>query len=490
MQNSRIAFARTESQCGLRFGGADVTAAPDVSRPQRQHRSYIILRAMKLLPVCTPVSAAVVYLLSRLIPVFDLITAAWSVGLIALTAAAVCAAVSWACSRRELTDSRLTLHTGVLLRQETVIDVDRVLSVEVVHTPFTALMNACRLTVRTAGRVGRSTDTLLLSDTDAAALSARLVPSAPGRTRCFAAGKGSLWLEALSGEGLAAFYSAAAPIFTALQDVSGRFLENGIAQLAHRRGMLIAAAAVFGGAWLLKVLHTRITRAGMTAARIGDTLLLRRGFISRRNERLRIGSVCALETRFSLPGAFFRRYACSVMTPCGSAYPLLPPSDRRRLNIETAAISPHGSRRCSVRPQHTVLSYAAGRWAQCLLLLPLSSFLRRLMPHWSTTASVVTAIAAIVLLWRAAVTSASAPCAGLDLFTDCAELTGIHRLSIRRIRVFRPELGMIRITQNPIARLFGHCTVCIIPKGFRRNSVPKCIRLPFERTMAVCERLM
>ena len=105
------------------------------------------------------------------------------------------------------------------------------------------------------------------------------------------------------------------------------------------------------------------------------------------------------------------------------------------------------------------------------------------------TIPVIGFTAAFLLVLRALISTAHAHRSGLALFSDCCELTGAKGLSAHTLRVFRGSTALIRIRQNPLARTLGYCTLRIYPYGSKRGALSS-IKLPFRRTLAVCERLM
>lgn len=454
---------------------------------QRQSAGVILFAFVRTLPFWAAISATLWYLIRRLFPTGSgFLFRGWSASLMTVILAFGWGLTLWLTSKWQLSDDRLVIRRGVFLRREASIHRSAIQSAEVERTPMTALTGASRLRIRTADR---HSDELLLPGSGASSLAARLIPSGAGHTHSYRAHPHALWLAAAGGEGLTAFYSAAAPVLSASRDISGQLLERGLTALVTSEGLVYTGAVVLGMIWLLKVAHTRITLARMNFSLSGGTLMLRRGVISRRTESLSAERICALDIRTSLPGFLFGRRSCAVVLAGEQSYGLLPPVGQRRLRIESAAISPHGARVCTVSPLSAGIAYAAGRWLACLSLLPVISLVRRALPSLSATVPAIGITAAGLLLWRALVTTISAHRAGLVLFTDCAELTGVRRLSLHTLRVFRQSTGMVRITQSPLSRMLGRCTLRITPRGNRRAAV-SCIKLPLERTLAACERII
>jgi|GEM_PF-1520397 len=475
-------------------------------RPSRRHRKFFRNRenendyrlqsrlltarlTLRRLPLCTALAATVTQLIHYALPSPVRWTVrAWSAGLMGLAAAVIWSALSRRHSRWAVSEDRFELCSGLLSRRELSLRRDRIVSVQQIHTPLTAIFRASWVHIHISSPRENSSCRLLLSRRQAEMLTGQLLPLQSGRRHSYHASGGSLWLAAVGGEGLAAFISAAFSFYSAARDTVARHAGRELTRLLHARGAVWLTAAAVGAIWLAKIVHTRITHAGMSLCRMGDTLMISRGVISRRTERIARRQVCGLDMRISLPGLLWARQSCSLLLPDGSAVHYLPPVDRRRLAIETAVVSPHSVHVCTVRPEGGSLRYAAGRWAQCLLFLPLISILRRVFPFWSSAIYVIGLAAALLLVWRALVTTICAGRAQLKIFADCAELTGTGGLAIRTLRVFRPSVGMIRITQSPISRMTGKCSVRLIPRG--GASSLRCIGLPLGRTTAACERMM
>ncbi len=470
-----------------RKASANPAASPSTVGPHRQSGLLIVIRTFRRLPLCTTVAAAVIWLISRFLPQpIRWWTGAWSAGLLGLALSAVSAGIGWLCCKWEFDGERFALSQGVITRQELALCRERVVHVSCRATPLTALFRCGWLHIYTAQSSPKHSVKLLLTEGECVLLSGQLCPAQSGRFHSYRAGSAALWLASLGGEGTAAFISAAVSSFSVLRDMMGEQLHSQFNYLTQMRGFVWAAAALLAVLWLTKVLHTRLTFGRMNHYRRGDMITLGRGILSRQTERINRREVCALDIRCSLLSLITGRQSCSLVTPGGRLLPYLPPVDSRRLRIETAVISPHSLRVCTVAPLSGGIAYGAGRWALCLCVLPLTSLVRRLFPSLDGAFYVIGITAAILLLWRALTTTICAQRAGLTLFADCFEVTGVRHLTVHTLRVFRPSIGMIRITQSPLSRLLGRCTVKVIPRG--KAASLACIKLPFERAAAVCER--
>lgn len=488
MHASGMEFTRSEprERLRLRASAADISRVPARSR---QGGYFIFRSVLKRLTLCSALASAAVWLAFRLLPAgIRWTVGAWSAVALAVVFAVGSSAISWVCCHWELTDHRLLLRRGVLIREDISLSPGSIISVELRQSPMSAVFNSAQVCIRTA-RPTRRPITLLLNRRAAGLLAGQLMPPCRrGRIHSYRADSRSLWLGALSGEGLAAFWSAAAALLTALHDIAGLQPAGELWRLILHWRAIPLAAGVIALVWLSKILHTRLTRAGMAVSRSGGLLTLTRGVISRRSEVIRLRDMAALDIRWPLPAMPARRRSCSVILRSGESYPLLPPVDERRLRIETAALSPHGPRVCAVLPMSSPLAYAAGRWLICLGVLPAVTVLRHALPVFSSAIHAAGVIAAGILLWRAFVTTLCAAHAGIRLFADSVEITGVRQLTVHTLRIFRPSVGMIRITQGPINRLAGRCTVTFSPRG--KGERMRCIKLPFQRALAVCERLM
>jgi len=487
MQMTGWQFAEKSPSEGLRMD-TKTDSPPAIQRStMRQSKALIIYAGAKSLPFFTPAITLICYILRRVFPAVEKqISMGWSAGLSAVGLSLLWGVAVWLCSSWQLSDDRLHIRSGVFVRREGTIHRLAIRSVETEKTPVTALLGSVRLRVCT---VDHGSDVLLLPASGAHILASRLVTSSKGHTHSYRAYPGALWLAALGGEGLAAFYSAVAPVLSAVRDTTFSLLERGLTVLTDSNGIVAASGALLAAVWLLKVIHTRIIHAKMGFTLTGETLLMHMGVVSRRIHRISAARICAFDIRLSLLGKLLDRRSCTVLLPGQRSYPLLPPVDNRRLRIETAVIARHGQRICTVCPLSSGLSYAAGRWGTCFALLPVISVLRRAIPSWSITVPALGVTLALLLVWRALVTTVCAGDAGLTLFTDCVELTGVRRLNMHTLRIFRPTIGLVRITQSPLSRLLGRCTLRIIPQGCPHSAV-SCIKLPLERTLAVCQRIM
>ena len=455
---------------------------------RRQSPGIIFIDCLRVLPVFLPICALLWRFVRAFLPA-DL-HGGLHPGMIIITAAVLMslawALLLWLCCKWELTAGRIVIRRGIFFRHDVSISLCSVLSAEVERTPLTALAGVSRLHISTAGH---QSDQLILSSQEACRLASQLLPPDAGRSHYFRADRLSLWLAAIGSEGLSAFYYAAAPMLSAVSDISGRLLEHRLTALIEQKGIVLAGTIILTIIWLLKVTHTRLTHAKMSISTFGSVLTLQRGVISRRVNRLAASGICAFDSRTSLPGYLLHRQSCSVLLPGEKSWPLLPAVKSRRLRMETGTIAPHGAHICTIRPVSSGLAYAAGRWLVCLGIMPLFSILRRLIPSLSATVPMLGITAAALLLWRAFITTISSSRAGLVVFTDCVELTGVRFLSVHTLRVFRQSTGLVRITQSPLARLLGRCTLHISPRGCRRSTLSS-IKLPLERVLAVCERMM
>ena len=492
MHASEMEFARSE-QLRLRAFSTARTDPPAV-RPNRQGGFFILRSALKRLPLCSAIAAAAIRLAAQLLPPEVRRSAGvWSAGALAVGLAVGTAVLSWARCRWELNDNHLHLRRGVVAREDISLPLSGIVSVELRQTPTAALFGSAGVCIRTALRTRRPVR-LLMNRRAAAMMAGQLLPGQKltlcrrGRVHSYRADYLSILAGAFSGEGLAAFIPAAAAVLTALHDLAALQPAEELLQLISHRIAVPAAVAAFGLFWCAKIIHTLLTCARMTVSRSGGTVTLSRGVVIRRSDIIRLRDVSGIDIRHPLPLMPFGRRSCSLLVRSGESCPLLPPVDERRLRIETAALAPHGSRVCAVLPMSSPLAYACGRWLACLAVPPMVSLLRNALPFLSSTLYAAGIIAAVTLLWRAFVTTISAARAGVRVFSDCVEITGVHRLTMRTLRVFRPAVGMIRITQGPFSRLSARCTVTVTPRG--KGERQRCIKLPFERALAVCERLM
>lgn len=483
---------------GWEFTGSASSARLRMSaepRPQkrtggvrRQSRCLIVYAALRALPGCASLLSFVWLTLRRFVPGISEHTrlAGSLTGLAALLLAIFWGLAVWMRDDWELTADRIRVSKGIFLRRESLISKKAILSVESERTLLFGIMGCRRVTIRTAGR---QPDQLLLTEPAASMLAARLVPSHPGSCRSYRAPAAALWLAALGGEGFAAFCSAVAPLSSLLWDIVITPLQAQFALITDGSYLALAAAGAWSVLWIFKVIHSRISAAKTSFSLSDGRLMLCRGIVTLRTDTVSAFRICAVEARSSVLGFLLKRQSCSVLTPGERRYPLLPPESSRRLRVETATLFPHGNRICSVRPLSLGMSYASGRWLVCVLTLPALSIFRGLFPALSVTVPVVGLTAALLLAWRALASTISSGRAGLTQFTDSIELTGIKGLSIRTLRVFRPSVGVIKITQSPLSRQLSRCSLRIVPHGSRRAAL-KCVKLPFERTVSVCERMM
>ncbi len=455
---------------------------------RRQSRCLIIFAALRVLPGSASLISFVWLTLRRLIPSLSQHNRMCGslVVLFALLLSVLWGVAVWLRGDWELTADRIRISRGIFLRRESLISKKAVISAHSERTILSGIMGCRWVTVRTADR---HPDRLLLSEQAASMLTAQLVPSRPGPCRSYRAPSSALWLSALGGEGFAAFFSAVAPLSSLLWDMVIKPLQAHFSLITNGRDLALGTAAVWGVVWLFKILHSRISSARANFSLADGRLRLCRGVISLRTDMVYSSRVCAVETRSSLLGCLLKKQSCSLLTPGERRYALLPTEGSRRLRIETATLFPHGDMICAVRPLSLGLSYASGRWMACIAVLPALSILRGLFPALSVTIPVAGSVAALLLAWRALASTVSSGRAGLTQFADSAEITGVKGLSIRTLRVFRPSIGIIRITQSPLSRQLSRCSLRIIPRGNRRSSV-KCVKLPFERTVKVCERMM
>ncbi|MBE6759277.1 MAG: hypothetical protein E7554_04205 [Ruminococcaceae bacterium] len=507
MQASQWEFA-SAADGGLRLGARpSAERRTKTNRGQRQSGLAVLYTAARRLPFCSAAAAGVVSLAVQLLPRHIRWTVgAWSAGLMTLAFAVGSAAVSWWLNRWQLNDRRLTVISGVLTRRATTIHRAAILSAELETTPFTALFRCSRLYIRTAQRGERRPLRLLMSTRDGVMLSGQLMPEqsltedadrltdGPRSVHTYRADRRSLLLAAVGGEGLAAFVAAYASGFSLLRDSVRTVLGDQLPLLLPPDGEHLPVGVIgtvsLGVIWLLKAAHTLLTHAGMTCTLCGGLLVISRGVISRRSFRLRAEGVCAIDRRQSMPALLTGRQSSTLLMRSGHSCHLLPPVDRRRSRIETAVIMPRGRRVCAVSAMLSPIAFAWGRWAVCLGVLPLTSLLQRMFPSWTATVLAAGMWAAAVLMWRALITTVSARRSGLSLYTDCVEVTAVRRLTIHTLRIFRPSVGMIRVTQSPIGRAEGRCSVRVVPRGGSADSSPRCIKLPVDRAMAACERLV
>ncbi len=481
-----IEFAGRTASGKLRMSAGNSGIVLSRAEFVRQSVMLIPLTALRALPVSTPLAALVWRLTARFIPAqAAFFHSGWFAGVLSLLFSALTGLLVWLTWRWRLSGDRLHIRRGIICRRELSVHRNAVQSVETVRTPLCRLFGTAYLYIRTSDR---EHDRLLLPRSTAVMSAARLMPSSSGRTHNYRAESLGLWLAAMGSGGLT-FVSAATPALSFMQDIAGAAFRERFNVLVQHRGIFFAGALFVLLLWSLKVIYARLNtlRMGYTAS--DARLLLGTNGISQRSHCISVGAICAIDTRTTLFGTVCDRHSSSILLPVNHLHSLLPPVSGRRLRIELASVSSHGRRICTVQPVSSGIRYAAGRWLMCLSALPVFSLVRRLLPSMSTTIPVIGFTAAFLLVLRALISTAHSHRSGLALFSDCCELTGTKGMSAHTLRVFRGSTALIRIRQNPLARTLGYCTLRIYPYGSKRGALSS-IKLPFRRTLAVCERLM
>lgn len=389
---------------------------------------------------------------------------------VAAVISAALSASAWHSIRWQRRGELLIIKKGIIFPRQTALHRRSITRVELRSTPAASLLGCRRLCVSGAGGLS-----LLLSGRDCLRLAEQLRSTTRGRTHFFRSTRASLNLSAL-GSALGAVLLLSPPLVL----LTGQLFPSPMPS----RGWILWGAAALPP--LAALLLRRTALGSMSHQRQGDTIILRRGTVCPVEQSLCRRQLCGLDTRFFLSGLIPRLGSCALLTPDGRRLPYLPTVPLRRLSIEGAVISPHSVRACTVLPCRSPVAYSGGRWAQCLLVLPALSLLRRQFPADGDIIVGLALWAALLLVWRGLATTLFAHRSGMTVYADSVELTAVSGLSARRLRVFRPSLGIIRITRTPFSLISGQCTVKITPAG--RATSLRCIGLPFDRTLAAAEK--
>lgn len=301
-----------------RDGSPDAGALP----PRRLHPAWILLSLIRsargfVIPV-----AVLLFSGSR----GDTPFLAVGGGIAALSIAAQTA--TWWLFRYEVADGKLRVRSGLFNRQERSVPLDRIQAVDVAETPLQRLLGIVRIRIETAagGTAGSDVTLEALSRADAADLRARLgaarqrtaalrqpattpgdPPRPAGRPATLAFGESGELIRALSPGALLAAGATSGRIGPALaifgfvsqlaDDVLPERLWERLAMLAPGfsfRGVLIAAAVIGVGAWLLAIGSTVLAFGGFALRREGDQLQISAGLLDRRRSTIPLGRIQAI----------------------------------------------------------------------------------------------------------------------------------------------------------------------------------------------------
>lgn len=477
-QTCRRQFAATPDRGWSRADKAEQRITPP-NAPRHQSPAMIAVYLLRLLPVAAALTG---WLMTTLLS--DAVAIA--VGASAALIAALCQwrLETWRSNRRALTIRRV-----LLAADENDVPFASSSAAELSDTPLTALFGLARLRLFMPGCRKGEACRLLLPARSAAMLARRAVPTSSLRSL---PRKGALWALALSGETPAAVLSGALPILSGLKRAAetvgaAETIGAGAAAVVSL-GMLPAAAVLALLCALGKAAYTLVTCGRFAAETSGEAVILRRGLWRRRICRLPIAAVAATEVRrtlFCLPHGLA---GCRVLSSDGTARLMLPPCREREIHIALSPVVPLGASVCRVSPEHEGPRYAAGWWTSLALLPVAAARLCDALPALREPLLTAALCAGVLLAWRAAAASVGSNQAGLALFVGAVEITAPRGLSVCTLRAPRGSVGIIRITRSPFARRAGACTVSVYVRGGSRS--PRCIRLPFDRALAVCRRMI
>ncbi len=461
---------------------------------KRQNPAYLIAHTIKLLSAWAALSGPVIGL-------YLLYTADRSLSAVVVIAAAaaliiIAAITAWSRNRWRLGRS-LALRRGVLTTITCILRRHSFTAAEIKRSPFLSLFGSVRISLYTHAdsRKNASCSALTVKRDTARQLAGRLMPIDKGYTREYRARRGELFLLALSQSDFLSGLLLSIPLLSWATRHIDRNLSARIYTAFESAGQLIlpdvsplysAFALIPAAGWLTHTVYSLFAFGRFRYVRSGGSIMTGRGIIVRKTLTFPVDAVTAIESRRTLLTGMLHRESCRAIIPGAGSCLLLPPTDRRSSVIETAAIFPHGEASMRIDTADCTrwwrwwgtagaalliisvrIALTAGRWRELLLLL--------LIPAVS------------VLFWRTLVGADAGKKAGIRLFSDSVEITGVRGLSTYRLRVLRGCIAEIKLTQNIFQQSAGLCSVYIRPHGALHGL--RCCHMPMSRCMSLIGRL-
>jgi len=219
------------------------------------------------------------------------------VGAVGIAAGALIGVLRWSTTTYQLTDRAISLRTGVLSPDDTVVPIARISAVDIVQGPLQRLLGVVELQVQVAGSAEPEIRLRPLVRADAAALAAALGhPAGAVREPDWRLGRRRLLLVGLSAPQLGVLAPLLAGVGAVVQQVvqaegAGRLV--GALPDTPAGGLAVAAVALLA-AGLLSVLGGVVAFAGFEVLVDGDRLRVQRGLLRRRVSTVPLDRVHAL----------------------------------------------------------------------------------------------------------------------------------------------------------------------------------------------------
>ena len=396
-----------------------------------------------------------------------------------------------------------SLSDGVLASHSLRLPEDSISCMVLHRSPLYALFGAARVSVRDASFSKMKTRFLTLSKRDASRLLRKHMPLGEKESAAaVSAAPREIFFLALSGSDAASGLLLLIPALSKLRrlgvDLLGRLFDKTSSMLSAvpdsaREDMYLSAVSALSaavtvaalialGGWAFSVLCISSANARFDAISSGDTLIIRRGMLSRKAVYIPKSHVCGTVTRRTLLLLLLGRASVDVLSDGCPETPLIP----------AAAISeiPKKLARLGFAADEKLLSVEADKGSRAHIFLPRFAaaaavtliFLRLSRGNDAERFISLAFIPAVILMiWYAltAFVGSKMSCAALE--SGCIEITGTRFFTIRTVRISRRSVCEIKIKQSPFQKRKGLCDLYIRPVCGKTGVT--CRFLPFDRAV-------
>lgn len=385
-----------------------------------------------------------------------------------LTAYSFC---KWRCCRYRLAESpdgrfhSVGVREGLFVRRTLHLCADDAASVEVERSPLLWLLRARRIRISTAG-LRRRTDAVLYLT---ASRTRRLFSL---NTKAYTRHRAALWpvtVLALTGSNAAVGLLTVAPLLRQMSLVLGETFSQNVAAVgdtlwAGLPPLLRTAANLVLLGWLVAALRTFFRYVGFYAQREGNQLHLVSGLFTRRDVLIDCAKITAVERRQTLTMQLLG-VSSAVITAAGygrdtGTRPVLIPAARpRALQNTLSRLLPEYPHCAALVP---ALSRARYVWAPLTFLGATAVLADRLWPP------LIAAMAAVGAWWLL-IRLLGQDRAGFGITDTAVTVCYPRGLALYRVQLPRCVTDCISVTQSPVQRWTGTCTVQVRCFGEKRR---------------------
>lgn len=441
-----------------------------------------------MLSAAAPAAALLARLRSGGLP-----TAALLVSLVPPLAYAVMCLLEWR-SRVWAYRRVLTCCEGVIDSRAAVLSRSDVSRIELRRSVLLGLAKAVRMDIaeRSVGGARR----LVLGRQEGIRLSRQLAGCPEQKRQAqYTATLGASALEALAGSNFASGLLVIIPAAMRLGKIAGSELDRRLyeelgstaAQLmpglpslhALAAGLLALGYAVhFVSNFLACARHTAYSSDGCT--------VISAGVPNRRVCIIPPGAVSVVETRRTLLMCALSCSSCHIRTDAarGSVCLIMPHKSRSFTHIRAAFFPRPDYTGAVVRPDRAHLRLYSQKW---YVMSMVCAVLWAVCDRRSQLVSAAAMICSVMLMWRALAGRCASRTAKVRVCPGFVELSSVGGFTVRTWRVDRQSIARITLRRTPFDMLRGTCTAVIGVSGMRGTA--KCPYLPYERVLALCERL-